>query len=57
MKKENENQSLLGKLFGPKKSPKNSCCCNYEIEEITDNQAADKQDQNKHQEKNNCCKG
>ncbi len=56
MKKENEKKSLLGKLFGPKKSP-NSCCCNYEIEEISDNKTAGKPDQDKPQEKNNCCKG
>ena len=35
MKNENEKKGLFSRLIGPKKGGgKNSCCCNFEIEEI-----------------------
>lgn len=38
MKKENKKKSLFERLNVNRKSKKSSCCCNFEIEEIPEEQ-------------------
>lgn len=39
---ENEKKSIFELLVGKKKTQKPSCCCNIELEEVTENNENDK---------------
>jgi len=41
MNNEEQKKSLLERLMGSKKTKENSCCCNFELEEIADENCAD----------------
>lgn len=46
MSNENEKKGLFGRLTGAKKTKNNSCCCNVELEEISDEKEEDKNEKN-----------
>jgi len=52
MKKE-EKKGLFGRIFGNKE--KKSCCCNLEIEEITEDQSYDKNEKDSPKDKGKSC--
>lgn len=57
MKDDNENKGLLGRPAGGKKAKKSSCCCNFEIEEIPEENTDNKSEGTSKDEKGgSCCK-
>lgn len=57
MKNENEKKGFLESLFGSKENKKGSCCCNFEVEEISEENEDYKNENETPKEKgNSCCK-
>ena len=57
MKRESEKKGLLERLFGNKETKENSCCCNFEVEEIPEENNTDKNENKQPKDKgNSCCK-
>ncbi|WP_167967852.1 MULTISPECIES: hypothetical protein [unclassified Dehalobacter] len=54
MKDEDEKKGFFSRLTGSNKTKKDSCCCNFEIEEVTDGKEND-QNKAKEDEGNSCC--
>ncbi|RNC29406.1 MAG: hypothetical protein AWM53_00404 [Candidatus Dichloromethanomonas elyunquensis] len=55
MKSEDEKKGLFGRLTKGNKNKKDSCCCNFEIEEITDKNDENKKEMAKEDKDNSCC--
>ena len=56
MKNENEKKGLLERLLGSKKEKKGSCCCNFEVEEIPEENDNKKESQKAEGDGKSCCK-
>ena len=57
MKNENEKKGLFGRLAGNKNTKKSSCCCNFEVEELPEENSGNKDEKETKKDKgNSCCK-
>ena len=57
MKNENEKKGFFERLFGSKETKKCSCCCNFEVEELPEENTDDKNEkESSKDEGNSCCK-
>ena len=53
----NEKKGLFGRLVGDKKTKKSSCCCSFEIEELPEENADNKNEKiSSNEDNNSCCK-
>ncbi|NSW92706.1 MAG: hypothetical protein HPY74_19030 [Firmicutes bacterium] len=55
MKNDNEKKGLFDRLTGSRKAKKSSCCCNFEIEELPDENTNSKTQKTPEKEKGNSC--
>ena len=55
MKNENEKKGLFERLFESKKTKKNTCCCNIELEELPEQNTDNKKPNDPPKQKNNSC--
>ncbi|WP_353852689.1 hypothetical protein [Dehalobacter restrictus] len=56
MKNEEGKKGLFGRIIGSNKSKKDPCCCNFELEEIPQENDEQSGEQAKKDEGNSCCK-
>lgn len=57
MSSENEKSGIFRRIIGSRKPPKNSCCCNVELEELPKENADTGNDNKSSTGKDNpCCK-
>ena len=52
---ENEKKGLFGRLIGNKKAQKKPCCCNFEVEEITEENNKKEEGIQKESDGKSCC--
>lgn len=57
MKNENEKKGLFDRLNGNKKAKESSCCCNFEVEEIPEDNNENKNEKKPRKDKGNSCCG